>query len=149
MLTAIEAERSKLMAARAERLRIWKERSDLEKQLQDVDQERLLVSRQVPGRNIPEKRPDPMERPVGKGVPHETVPSVVSGMDPARWAPQSTPSTGFSAPKHWYVPQHEEAIPALGGVQDEILGGSHEDEAVFFCFVLAASHLPLDHVFTN
>lgn len=117
MLTAIEAERSKLMAARAERLRIWKERSDLEKQLQDVDQERLLVSRQVPGRNIPEKRPDPMERPVGKGVPHETVPSVVSGMDPARWAPQSTPSTGFSAPKHWYVPQHEEAIPALGGVQ--------------------------------
>lgn len=29
----------------------------------------------------------------------------------------------------------------LGTAQDEILGGSHEDEAVFFCFVLAASHL--------
>lgn len=107
MLTAIEAERAKLLSARADRLRLWKERSELEKQLQDVDQQQLLMSRQVPGRSVPEaNRPGPAEKQQfrSKGVPHETVPAVLHG------APADTLSkaTGpWSTPKHWYVPTHE------------------------------------------
>lgn len=109
MLTAIEAERAKLMSARADRLRLWKERSELEKQLQDVDQQQLLMSRQVPGRSVPEaNRPAEKQQSRSKGVPHETVPAVIHG----------APATGpWSTPKHWYVPHKEEGLHGLHGLQ--------------------------------
>lgn len=115
MLTAIEAERAKLMSARAERLRLWKERSELEKQLQDVDQQQLLMSRQVPGRNVPVAASSRVpgsekQQSRSKGVPHETVPAVVHGA--------AGPTGPWSTPKHWYVPTHkEEGLHGLQGLQ--------------------------------
>merc|ERR1719384_937349 len=54
MLTAIEAERSKLSAMCAERLRLWEERSALEREMTELDQERLLSGDQGGGhRSVP------------------------------------------------------------------------------------------------
>jgi len=115
MLTAIEAERAKLMSARADRLRLWKERSDLEKQLQDVDQERLLVSRQVPGRSVPEgKRQTTNEKSRLKGVPHESVPSVIHG---------DATAGPWKTPKHWYVPPRRDEV-GFQGLQQHQAGES-------------------------
>mmetsp|Transcript_32318 Transcript_32318/g.72589 ORF Transcript_32318/g.72589 Transcript_32318/m.72589 type:complete len:341 (-) Transcript_32318:114-1136(-) len=77
-LMAIEADQAKLLSMRSERLRSWQEITDLEKQLQDVDQEQL-IARQVPGRSIPSttRSSEPPNR--RKGVPHESPPSVVYG----------------------------------------------------------------------
>lgn len=49
MLTAIEAERGKLSAMRAERIKMWEERSILEREMTDVVQERWLAAHQPPG----------------------------------------------------------------------------------------------------
>eukprot|EP00927_Polykrikos_kofoidii_P056838 TRINITY_DN50925_c0_g1_i1.p1 TRINITY_DN50925_c0_g1~~TRINITY_DN50925_c0_g1_i1.p1 ORF type:complete len:681 (-),score=147.83 TRINITY_DN50925_c0_g1_i1:182-2224(-) len=46
MLTAIEAERGKLSAMRAERIRLWEERSRLERETTDLAQERWLAEHQ-------------------------------------------------------------------------------------------------------
>lgn len=49
MLTAIEAERGKLSAMRAERIKMWEERSTLEREMTDVVQERWLAAHQPLG----------------------------------------------------------------------------------------------------
>ncbi|CAJ1329490.1 unnamed protein product [Effrenium voratum] len=92
MLTAMEAERAKFMTMRADRLRVWQERADLEKQLQDLDQE-LLVSRQVPGRSVPAAKAREEQPNRRKGVPHEAAPPVVYGGASAR----------SGVPRHWRV----------------------------------------------
>merc|ERR1712204_55753 len=48
MLTAIEAERSKLSAMCAERLRLWEERSALEREMTNILQERWLAEHRGP-----------------------------------------------------------------------------------------------------
>lgn len=48
MLTAIEAERGKLSAMRAERIRMWEERSGLEREMTNILQERWLAEHRVP-----------------------------------------------------------------------------------------------------
>jgi len=51
MLTAIEAERGKLGAIRADRIKLWEERSALEKELMDISQESFLVEQSAPVRS--------------------------------------------------------------------------------------------------
>mmetsp|Transcript_27321 Transcript_27321/g.84905 ORF Transcript_27321/g.84905 Transcript_27321/m.84905 type:complete len:647 (-) Transcript_27321:59-1999(-) len=63
MLTAIEAERGKLSAMRAERIKLWEERSLLEREMMDIAQERWLAENQA----APERRH--AEAPRGPGVP--------------------------------------------------------------------------------
>lgn len=48
MLTAIEAERSKLTALKVERLQLWEERAGLERDMRDMKQEQWLVAHQAP-----------------------------------------------------------------------------------------------------
>merc|ERR1712216_896400 len=72
MLTAIEAERGRLSAMRAERIRMWEERSGLEREMTNIMQERWLAEHRAPpvraGR--PEKEfKDGMGVPIG--VPTE------------------------------------------------------------------------------
>mmetsp|Transcript_73923 Transcript_73923/g.117096 ORF Transcript_73923/g.117096 Transcript_73923/m.117096 type:complete len:582 (+) Transcript_73923:61-1806(+) len=72
MLTAIEAERSKLSAMRAERIRMWEERSGLEREMTDIMQERWLAEHRGPPSRAgrPEKDfKDGMGVPIG--VPTE------------------------------------------------------------------------------
>lgn len=49
MLTAIEAERGKLSAMRAERIKLWEERSALEREMGELTQERWLVEHLTDG----------------------------------------------------------------------------------------------------
>lgn len=72
MLTAIEAERSRLSAMRAERIRMWEERSALEREMTDILQERWLAEHRAPPARAgrPEKDfKDGMGVPIG--VPTE------------------------------------------------------------------------------
>jgi hypothetical protein len=72
MLTAIEAERGKLSAMRAERIRMWEERSALEREMTDIMQERWLAEHRGPPSRAgrPEKDfKDGMGVPIG--VPTE------------------------------------------------------------------------------
>jgi len=48
MLTAIEAERGRLSAMRAERIRMWEERSALEREMTNILQERWLAEHRAP-----------------------------------------------------------------------------------------------------
>lgn len=66
MLTAIEAERGKLSAMRAERIRMWEERSGLEREMTDILQERWLAEHRGP--TVRAGRPDKDFRD-GMGVP--------------------------------------------------------------------------------
>ncbi|CAE7272098.1 Itsn1 [Symbiodinium pilosum] len=106
VLTAIEADKAKLLSMRSERLRSWQDIADLEKQLQDVDQERLLVSRQVVGRNVPSTSRSTEVPNRRKGVPHESSPSVVYGGSPAGGAVAtmgSVPGGRSEARSNWRV----------------------------------------------
>jgi len=107
-LTAIEADKAKLLSMRSERLRSWQDIADLEKQLQDVDQEKLLVSRQAVGRNVP-SAPRSAEVNRSKGVPHESMPSVVYGTAPAARAAR----TSEEAPSHWRVTPDPVRFPTM------------------------------------
>ncbi|CAE7032786.1 itsn1 [Symbiodinium necroappetens] len=107
-LTAIEADKAKLLSMRSERLRSWQDIADLEKQLQDVDQEKLLVSRQAVGRNVP-SAPRSAEVNRSKGVPHESMPSVVYGSAPAARAARASEE----APSHWRVTPDPVRFPAM------------------------------------
>jgi len=105
MLTAIEAERGKLSAMRAERLRLWEERSSIEKELSDVAQQEWLATSGPPPTAVA-SRPSAMAAgtmaaphaeafstaPAGsvalrdqlrKGVPNEVQPSVIYGSVPS------------------------------------------------------------------
>jgi hypothetical protein len=72
MLTAIEAERGKLSAMRAERIRMWEEKSGLEREMTNILQERWLAEHRGPpvraGRPEKDFR-DNMGVPIG--VPNE------------------------------------------------------------------------------
>jgi len=68
MLTAIEAERGKLSAMRAERIRMWEERSALEREMTNILQERWLAEHRGPPQRAgrPEKDfKDNMGVPIG------------------------------------------------------------------------------------
>lgn len=72
MLTAIEAERGKLSAMRAERIQMWEERSALEREMTNILQERWLAEHRGPPQRAgrPEKDVrDSMGVPIG--VPTE------------------------------------------------------------------------------
>jgi len=101
MLTAIEAERGKLSALRAERISMWEERSRLEREMTDVAQDRWLAEQQgppgslarreraqqlrgpgVPSSEEPRSSPSAPQRP--RGVPREdqSMPTVIGGPPP-------------------------------------------------------------------
>jgi len=92
MLTAIEAERSKLSAMCAERLRLWEERSTLEREMTELDQEQFLAGHQMGGRNVSRGGNVPVAGnfhtapPAGaqraRGVRQEEEPGVVYGTLP-------------------------------------------------------------------
>lgn len=97
MLTAIEADRGKLGAMRAERLKLAEERSALERDLQDVTQEQLLVQNTAQATtsarisSAASGRPDQQRQTPSrtKGVPQQEMPQVVYGT-----APHSAPLPG-------------------------------------------------------
>jgi len=95
MLTAIEGERGKLSAMRAERLRLWEDRSALEKEMADLAQQEWLASGPaaapasagVPTAGLFNSAPaaaSPGGRNPRKGVPNdEQQPTVIYGSVPA------------------------------------------------------------------
>lgn len=111
MLTAVEAERGKLSALRADRIKLWEERSVLEKELTDIAQERWLAEHQaVPDRNraIAVKGPgvpypsafqsSPSEVQRRRGVPTEDQPpSVVFSSLPDEWEAERVGTSTLTA----------------------------------------------------
>eukprot|EP00440_Ansanella_granifera_P026333 gb/GFBE01028601.1/.p1 GENE.gb/GFBE01028601.1/~~gb/GFBE01028601.1/.p1 ORF type:complete len:585 (+),score=115.21 gb/GFBE01028601.1/:1-1755(+) len=151
MLTAIEADRAKLSAMRAERLRLAEERSALERDLQDVSQEQWLASSQVPphvpGRSAPAHTGSKVEQPrttqrsrSSKGVPQDETPAVVyGGAQPMHSAtlyqPHQLPMTSphqlsgpgaaLHAPQHWTEPSMvgRSLAAGQGGSAGALAGG--------------------------
>lgn len=99
MLTAIEAERGKLSAMRADRLRMWEERSVLEREMSEIQQESWLVEHRAAPRV-------PLERGPGPGMSGAGVPD----RDGRNVAPKPQRAKGI---------RHEEAGSQLTGSRPE------------------------------
>lgn len=95
MLTAIEAERGKLSAMRAERIKLWEERSTVEREMTELAQERWLTEHEpqcdrevtgVKGIGVPSaampRDTTARSRSVRQDEP--PLPAVVGGMGPPR-----------------------------------------------------------------